>query len=82
MTPTHNDPYRLNILQKKIYYKAPSIVKRLTLDYKAPSKIDPHLRFSGSLKLEEVIQALQSYAKLDNITESSQGLYAKGKERG
>ncbi|CAL8999567.1 unnamed protein product [Prunus brigantina] len=35
-----------------------------------------------SLKLEDVIQALQSYAKLDDITESSQGLYAKGKERG
>ncbi|KAI5312193.1 hypothetical protein L3X38_041366 [Prunus dulcis] len=35
-----------------------------------------------SLKLEDVIKALQSYAKLDDITESSQGLYAKGKERG
>ncbi|CAL8097158.1 unnamed protein product [Prunus armeniaca] len=35
-----------------------------------------------SLKLEDVIQALQSYAKLDDITESSQGLYAKGKEKG
>ncbi|CAL2226790.1 unnamed protein product [Prunus armeniaca] len=35
-----------------------------------------------SLKLEDVIQALQSYAKLDDIIESSQGLYAKGKERG
>lgn len=35
-----------------------------------------------SLKLEDVIQALQSYAKLDDITESSQGLYAKGKEGG
>ncbi|CAL8167282.1 unnamed protein product [Prunus armeniaca] len=35
-----------------------------------------------SLKLEDVIQALQSYVKLDDITESSQGLYAKGKEKG
>ncbi|CAL8140263.1 unnamed protein product [Prunus armeniaca] len=35
-----------------------------------------------SLKLEDVIQALQSYAKLDDITKSSQGLYAKGKEKG
>ncbi|KAM1650570.1 hypothetical protein ACFXTN_003259 [Malus domestica] len=35
-----------------------------------------------SLKLEDVIQALQSHAKLDDITKSSQGLYAKGKEKG
>lgn len=34
-----------------------------------------------SLKLEDVIQAFQSYAILDDITESSQVPYAKGKER-
>ena len=37
-----------------------------------------------SLKLDEVMEAIQSYVKMDENTEGSQahGLYAKGKERG
>ncbi|KAI9201006.1 hypothetical protein LWI28_016448 [Acer negundo] len=37
-----------------------------------------------SLKLDEVMEAIQSYVKMDENTEGSQayGLYVKGKERG
>jgi hypothetical protein len=37
-----------------------------------------------SLKLDEVMEAIQSYVKIDENTKGSQahGLYAKGKERG
>ena len=37
-----------------------------------------------SIKLDEVMEAIQSYSKMDENTEGSQahGLYTKGKERG